>query len=241
MPTPEGPVFDGACASSQAAKSSVACFAFATSALRSAGSPSSCAASCAEVGALLADALRAVDPEVAAVARSGWSSPARGAPGSPRSPASHLRGAAPARAETGRSRARRRPDGERALARGLVALLREDRDVEGRVVGPGLQDAVIEVEAVHLRAHDVVVHLLRRWASRAGRSRRGAAGRRRARAAAPPSRPRRSPARRRRASVSGRRASRGRRRPGLRASRPGAPRADPASRETTIHRTAGSL
>src|SRR2546428_139653 len=50
--------------------------------------------------------------------------------------------------------------GEWAFAGGLIALLREDRGVEGGVVGPGLQDAVIEIEAGELGAHDEVVHLL---------------------------------------------------------------------------------
>ena len=47
------------------------------------------------------------------------------------------------------------------LARRLIALRAEDRDVERGVVGPRPQHAVIEVEAVHLRADDVVVDLLR--------------------------------------------------------------------------------
>jgi hypothetical protein len=57
--------------------------------------------------------------------------------------------------ELGGSRARS------ALARRLIALRAEDRDVERGVVGPRPQHAVIEVEAVHLRADDVVVDLLR--------------------------------------------------------------------------------
>ena len=62
-----------------------------------------------------------------------------------------------------------RAEGERSLARGLIALRWEDRDVERRVVGPRPQDTVIEVEAVHLGTHDVPVHLLAERASRSGR------------------------------------------------------------------------
>ena len=46
------------------------------------------------------------------------------------------------------------------LARRLVALARKHRDVERRIVRPGPEHAVIEVQAVHLGADDVVVHLL---------------------------------------------------------------------------------
>jgi hypothetical protein len=50
---------------------------------------------------------------------------------------------------------------ERSLARRLVALLVEHRDVEAGIVDPGLQDPVVEVEAVQLGADNVVVDLLR--------------------------------------------------------------------------------
>jgi hypothetical protein len=60
---------------------------------------------------------------------------------------------------------------QRALACRLVALVHERGDVEGGIVDPRLQDAVIEIEPVHLGADDVVVHLLgdrpRRWIDRA--------------------------------------------------------------------------
>ncbi len=48
-----------------------------------------------------------------------------------------------------------------SLARRLVTLRAEHRDVERGVVGPGPQDAVVEVEPVHLRAEYVVIDLLR--------------------------------------------------------------------------------
>ena len=159
MPTPDGPVFDAARESSHAAKSSVACLAASTSAARPAGAPGEARRERRQVGALLADALRAEDPEIPAVA---------GQVGlrlrqEPRDRA-HSRGE-----RRGALRGKGKLVGpelhgavrERALARGLVALLREDRDVEGRVIGPGLQDAVVEVEARELRAHDVVIGLLR--------------------------------------------------------------------------------
>ena len=64
----------------------------------------------------------------------------------------------------GRERKRVRPQvdpagRERTLARRLVALVGVERDVEGGVARPRLQDAVVEVEAVHFRAHDVVIDL----------------------------------------------------------------------------------
>jgi len=45
------------------------------------------------------------------------------------------------------------------FARRLIALFGEHRHVERRVVCPGTQDAVIEIEPVHLGPNDVVVHL----------------------------------------------------------------------------------
>jgi hypothetical protein len=49
----------------------------------------------------------------------------------------------------------------RALARGRVGLRREHDRVEARVARPGPQHALVEVEPVHLGAHDPVVDLLR--------------------------------------------------------------------------------
>ena len=47
------------------------------------------------------------------------------------------------------------------LARRLVGLLGEDGDVERRVPRPGAEDAVVEVEAHHLRPNQGEVVLLR--------------------------------------------------------------------------------
>ena len=46
----------------------------------------------------------------------------------------------------------------RALVRGRVALLGPDALVESRVAGPGLEHARVEIEAVHLGAHERLVH-----------------------------------------------------------------------------------
>ena len=48
----------------------------------------------------------------------------------------------------------------RAFVRRNVALVGPDRLIVGRVADPWLEHAVIEIEAVHLRANDVPVHLL---------------------------------------------------------------------------------
>jgi hypothetical protein len=49
----------------------------------------------------------------------------------------------------------------RPLMRGRVALRSPDRHVVRRVAHPRLQHAHVEVEAVHLGAHDLIVNLLR--------------------------------------------------------------------------------
>ena len=51
--------------------------------------------------------------------------------------------------------------GERTFTSRLIALVGDHADVEGRIPFPGAQDPVIEIEAVHLGAHCVVVRLLR--------------------------------------------------------------------------------
>ena len=96
---------------------------------------------------------------------------------------------------------------EGALALGLIAFLRKERDVVGGVVRPRFQHPVVEVERAHFRAHDLVVDLLRN----------GPAGRVDRREPLlvtlerlllrQPSPPACSPARRSRASASGRRGS----------------------------------
>ena len=50
--------------------------------------------------------------------------------------------------------------GKRPLARGLVALVRIDRDVKRGIALPGAEHPVVEGEPVHLRAHEVPVDLL---------------------------------------------------------------------------------
>src|SRR5438067_1785427 len=49
-----------------------------------------------------------------------------------------------------------RPLGEGTLARGLVALVAYHRHVERGIPHPWLEDAVIEVEPIHLGAQEVV-------------------------------------------------------------------------------------
>jgi len=59
----------------------------------------------------------------------------------------------------------------RAFVRRGVARLRPDRGVVGRVAGPRLEHPHVEVETVHLRAHDLEVHpLFDRPAARRARS-----------------------------------------------------------------------
>ena len=112
-----------------------------------------------QIGALLLQPLRSVEPEVVPVARE---------------VDLRLREQARNRADLGadlrrglrRQRVLVRPELEgagrvRPFARRLVALLPEHRDVEGGDVRPRLQDAVVEVEPGELRAHDLVVDLLR--------------------------------------------------------------------------------
>lgn len=52
---------------------------------------------------------------------------------------------------------------KRTFTRGLIAFVWEHGDVERRVVRPPLENPMIEVEPVHLGAHDVVVRLLVDW------------------------------------------------------------------------------
>ncbi len=48
----------------------------------------------------------------------------------------------------------------RALAGRLIALVRHDADVEGRISRPWLQDAMVEIQPVHLCAQDMEIDLL---------------------------------------------------------------------------------
>ncbi len=112
-----------------------------------------------ENAALLADRLRAMEPEVPAVARQ------------VRLRLREQRGnraeaGADLRRVIGRERKLVAPQldralGERPLARRLIGLLVEHRDVEGRIVRPGLEHSVVEVEPVELGADEMPVHLLR--------------------------------------------------------------------------------
>jgi hypothetical protein len=48
----------------------------------------------------------------------------------------------------------------RKLARRLIALTGEDADVEGRIVRPRTNDAMVEIQSVHLGPQDLPVHVL---------------------------------------------------------------------------------
>src|SRR5262249_40893442 len=112
-----------------------------------------------ESGDLLAHAPRAMNPQIPPV-------PNQVAPGL----IEQRRDCAKAKSDVGRARRiegpgvapqLEAPARVMSLARRLVTLGRKHGDVEGRIVRPRPQHAVIEVEPVHLRADDVVVDLLR--------------------------------------------------------------------------------
>ena len=152
MPIPEGPVFDGAFSSSQATKDSVALRASATAPRSSGAAGGDLLLEIGQVGDLPAHRSDAGRPEVARVA--GQVLARLGEEGGDRSQL-----AREPRFVLRRQRKGVRPELDqsvrvRSLVRRRVALLRPDRGVEGGIAGPGLEDAQVEVEPVHLGAQE---------------------------------------------------------------------------------------
>ena len=155
---PEGPVFDGACSSSQATKPSVASRAAAIACLSARPLPAVFSGELVERRDLAAHRACAGDPEVVRVA--GEISPRLREEGrDDRELAGELR------LGLARERERVRPElddvvMDRAFMRRRVALLGPDAEIEGGVARPGLEHAGVEIEAVHLRADERLVDAL---------------------------------------------------------------------------------